>query len=177
MHRQQHETSEIMTEAGTLHFQLPNDQWQAAGPDQTAAAGAAYLAYRGGTDIAFVTNITVTGQALDEEVSLEALADASFADLESSSLSAVLDRRDEYGSGDNPGLIQLTTFTIQSGGQPLELQQCQVFLEARNQTAGNVAALLYLVALTGLKDEVRAAVPEFQEFLRTIEVDGSTTAD
>lgn len=159
-----------MNDPGSLTFVLPNDQWTVADPEQTEAAGAAFLAFRAGSSPGFVTNITVTGQQVEAEVALEEVADATLADLSGTASAVTLERREPYGTDSNPGLIQLASFELEVDGDTLQLEQCQVLLKATNHGEGPVREMIYLVSLTATKSDVRDAVPDFQSFLRTIVV-------
>ena len=114
----------------------------------------------------------MTGQQLTVDVSLESVAEAALADLRSRALEVSLVRREPYGSADDPGLLQLVSLVLEVEGTRLELQQLQVFVPAHNHGDGPVETILYLVSLTGLRDQVQDASGDFETFLRSITVSG-----
>lgn len=158
-----------MDDHGSLTLRPPGPDWIVADEERTRAAGAAFLALRRSESAGFTTNVSVTGQVLAEESSIEALADQLVGDLRKLAPGAETLKREQYGSAGAPGVMQLLAFSLPvEGTEPLELQQLQVVVEAPDRTPGSDAALVYLVSLTGEPDEMEASIGDFQNFLATL---------
>ncbi|MEU3722020.1 hypothetical protein [Streptomyces sp. NPDC031705] len=155
-----------------IEFRLPQG-WQAAPPDEVGAPDVAFVALRPQPDApdgGFTANITVDGEFLADGVTLEELADASVARVESGAEAVRLAGRREIGSPQAPGLTQRLDVTAFTGGALRELVQLQVYMTIQDIADPHKRAVIRLV-LTATAAQHDGVLGDFQEFLRTVRPD------
>lgn len=152
-----------------IEFRLP-EGWRPAPPDEVNAPGVAFVALHPRPDAGFTANITIDGEFLSEEATLEGLADASVENLRQVAESVTVTHRREIGSEGSPGLTQRLTFSADAGGARRDLVQSHVYLAMVDAGDPNRRAVIKMV-LTATAAQHDAVLGDFQEFLRTVRPD------
>lgn len=149
-----------------IEFRLP-EGWRPAPPDAVNAPGVAFVALHPHPDAGFTANITIEGEFLPEEATLEGLADASVQNLHEVAESVAVVHRREIGSADSPGLTQRLTFSALAGGARRDLVQSHVYLAVVDTEDPDKRAVIKMV-LTATAAQHDSVLGDFQEFLRTV---------
>ncbi|MEU6642740.1 hypothetical protein ABZ863_09325 [Saccharomonospora sp. NPDC046836] len=148
-----------------IEFSLP-EGWRAAPPDEVGAPGVAFAALAPGQVEGFIGNITISGDYRDDHADLPAIADESVDRLERSAVVHVADRT-LVGTEQAPGLTQRLDIATTVNGNPVDLVQCQVYLELRDVAEPRRRVIVEL-ALTSTRGDFGGLVGDFQEFVRGI---------
>ncbi|MEV0409424.1 hypothetical protein AB0I68_01125 [Streptomyces sp. NPDC050448] len=155
-----------------IEFSLP-EGWQAAPPDEVGAPEVAFIALHPQPDDGFTANITVDGDFLPDETTLEELADASVARVRGAAESVTVVARREIGSAASPGLTQRLALTAVVAGVRRDLVQSQVYMAITDLTDPHKRALIRLI-LTATAAQHDSVLADFQGFLRTVRPDTGT---
>lgn len=157
-----------------IEFSLP-DGWRAAPPDEVGAPGVAFVALAPGQVEGFIANITISGDRRDDDADLPTIADESVDRLTQRGTVHVADRKPVGGDG-APGLTQRLDVATTIDGEPVDLAQCQVYLELRDVTEPSRRAILEL-ALTSKREDFDGLVRDFEAFVRSIRAAGDPADD
>jgi hypothetical protein len=150
-----------------IEFELPQG-WVAAPPDEVGAPDAAFVALHAGEwRTGFTANITIGGALRVDPASLADIADESVERLAASTMTATVDRRDEFGESDAPGLTQLVRIRERIDGVERSLAQCQVYL-AMFDVDDERKRVVVQLALTATEEQLDEVVPDFQRFVSSV---------
>ncbi|MEU9146409.1 hypothetical protein [Streptomyces sp. NPDC048349] len=155
-----------------IEFRLP-EGWRPAPPDAVNAPGVAFVALHPHPDAGFTANITIDGEFLPQEASLEGLADAAVQNLHEVAESVAVVHRREIGTSDAPGLTQRLTFSAVAGGARRDLVQSHVYLAMVDAGDPHRRAVIKMV-LTATAAQHDSVLGDFQEFLRTVRPETGT---
>ncbi|MEV8436754.1 hypothetical protein AB0425_05225 [Actinosynnema sp. NPDC051121] len=148
-----------------IEFSLP-DGWLSAPPDEVGAPQAAFVALHPGSAAGFTANITISGEARADDVTLAQLAERAAARLERGVGPVEVGRRTELESA----YTQVLRLTAPVGGRPVDLVQLQVFLAMADTRDERRRAVLEIV-LSATPAQFEELVDDFQAFLKTIRPD------
>ncbi|MEU3772330.1 hypothetical protein AB0F11_03755 [Streptomyces sp. NPDC032472] len=157
-----------------IEFSLP-EGWQAAPPEEVGAHDVAFIALHPQPDAGFTANITIDGDFLPDEVTLEELADASVERVREATGSVALVGRREIGSPEAPGLTQRLALSAVVAGAARDLAQTQVYMTIVDAVDPHKRAMIRTV-LTATAAQHDSVLPDFQAFLRTVRPDTGTGA-
>lgn len=149
-----------------IEFELPKG-WQSAPPDQVNAPGAAFVALHPASIDEFTANITIAGQLYTDGTTLDGIADESLQRLAGSVDVVELRQRDIVGTDEAPGRTQVVDITTTIDNRPLQLVQCQVYLELRDENDPERRVVIEL-ALTCRDTQLDAVLGDFQKFVATV---------
>ncbi|PXY30946.1 hypothetical protein [Prauserella muralis] len=149
-----------------IEFELP-EGWTPAPPDEVNAPGSAFVALHPASIDGFTANITIAGQLYTDGTSLDAIADESLRRLDGTADVVTLRQRDIVGSKDAPGRTQVVDITTTIDNRRLQLVQCQVYLELRDESDPRRRAVIEL-ALTCRDSQLDAVLGDYQKFVGTV---------
>ncbi len=152
-----------------IEFSLP-DGWLSVPPDEVGTPEAAFVALHPPAEQGFTANISITGELRSDGASLSQAADESLQRLESEFETVYLGKRDELGSPAAPGLTQAVRLAADLNGSSQDLVQLQAFLGMADSQDAERMAVVQCV-LTALPGQFEHVVPDFQQFLSTIQPD------
>jgi hypothetical protein len=150
-----------------IEFELPRG-WVAAPPDEVGAPDAAFVAlHKEDWRTGFTANITIGGALRVDPASLADIADESVESLAAHAVTVTLERRNEFGDPDAPGLTQLVRIRDRVGGTERSLAQCQVYLSMSDVDDERKRVVLQLV-LTATEEQLAGVLQDFQWFVSSV---------
>lgn len=147
------------------------DGWEVGDPDLVGAPGAAFVARFPLDDQGFSPVITMDGEILLAEETLETLADRSIEMLSREGPVRLRSRR-EVGDEQAPGLVQALGVVHRLDGNDLDLIQDQVYVQYTDTTdpARRAVVRLVLTSTHGLHERV---LPDFQHVVDSLAPEGN----
>lgn len=153
-----------------VRFALPNEEWEPTVPESLGVTNAAFLAVRRGLEGTYDPILTISGGWRTDDADLEQIADESVEKLRLEGASEVeLVKRREIGSEHAPAITQAIGAVVAVEGRVYDLRQAQV-VQGLVDVHDPDKRVVVLYTMTCTYGQWEQMVPEFQEFMATVEV-------
>lgn len=153
-----------------VRFDLPSDLWEPVPPESLGVENAAFLAVRRGAEGDFTPTLSIAGDWRTDDATLEEIADESLAVLRGQGATEVeLVKRREIESDHAPAITQALGAMAVYDGRTLDLRQAQV-VQGIVDVHDPQKRVVVTYTLTCTFKQFDEMVPEFQQFMATVEI-------
>jgi hypothetical protein len=160
-----------------VRFGLPNDHWEPVRPESLDVVNAAFLAVRRGLPGDYDPTLTISGDWRTDEASLEQIADESVEKLRLEGATEVeLVKRKVVDREHAPAVTQSIGAVIAMDGRTYDLRQAQV-VQGLVDVDDPDKRVVVIYTMTCTFAQWEQMVPEFQEFMASVEVVPEQTAE
>jgi hypothetical protein len=160
-----------------VRFELPNAHWEPVRPESVGVTNAAFFAVRRGLPGSYDPTLTISGGWRTDGADLEQIADESVEKLRLEGATEVeLLKRRVIESEHAPAVTQAIGAMVAVGGRVYDVRQAQV-VQGLVDVHDPEKRVIVIYTMTCTFAQWEQMVPEFQDFMASVEVAPEQTAE